>query len=164
MIKAYNQDRLIASCLAFISSMHNAEHACRDSTSVCSVSLHDFPHNTHNKNRFHKPRLLFEGSLLYGPAVAKVQLLFESGSYARLYGTYIKINVPGVLYSSVKGHKFHVAWFLQQYDTNVRMLSYLSSCQLTSSHQLQQETRSRQGSVALKMLEKHARKVRSSSC
>ena len=45
--QAYNQDSLMRSSCAIISSIHSAEHACSDSTSV--FSIHDFPFNTHHK-------------------------------------------------------------------------------------------------------------------
>ena len=40
---------LMCSSCAITSSIHRAEHACRNSTSVPVCSIHDFPHNKLNK-------------------------------------------------------------------------------------------------------------------
>ena len=67
------QDRLMCSSCAIISSTHSAKHACRHSTSVCSIR--DFPYNKLNKK-----------SLLQAAATIQERLLFKGGFYTRLYG------------------------------------------------------------------------------
>ena len=67
---------MCSSC-AIISSLHSAEHACRNSTSVCSI--HDFPYNKLNK----KSLLQAAADGMCRHAVAKVWLLIESGFYPR---------------------------------------------------------------------------------
>ena len=95
MRQPYIQDRFMCSSCAIVSSIHSAEHACRNSTSVCSTCIHDFPYNKLNKkSRFCKPRLLFESGLRVGmqlqrcgfysrAASIRERLLFESGFYSR---------------------------------------------------------------------------------
>ena len=60
--QAYLQDRLMCSSCVIISSIHSAEHTCRNSTSVCSI--HDLIN-------------------LIKSCFCKLQLLFESGFYSR---------------------------------------------------------------------------------
>ena len=67
--QAFIQGRLMCSSCGIISSIHSAEHACRNSTSVCSV--HDFPYNKLNKKSLCKPRLLFESGLCVGMQLQK---------------------------------------------------------------------------------------------
>ena len=71
---------MCSSC-AIISSIHSAEHACRNSTSVCSI--HDFPYNKLNKKSLLQAAATIRERLMRGHAVANVWLLFGSGFYSR---------------------------------------------------------------------------------
>ena len=81
--QAYIQDRIMCSC-TIISSIHSAEHACSNSTSVCSI--HDFPYNKHNKKSLLQATATIRERLMCRHAVAKVRLLFKGDFYTRLYG------------------------------------------------------------------------------
>ena len=64
------QDRLMCSSCAIISSIHSAEHECRNSTSVCSI--HDFPYNKLNKKSLlQAAAILFESGLCVGMQLQK---------------------------------------------------------------------------------------------
>ena len=67
--------------LCIISSIHSAEHACRNSTSMCSI--HDFPYNKHNKKSLLQAAATIRERLMCRHAVAKVQLLFGIGFHSR---------------------------------------------------------------------------------
>ena len=82
---AYIQDRFMCSSCAIISSIHSAEHACRNSTSVCSI--HDFPYNKLNKKSLLQAVATIRERLMCRHAVAKHAasirewLLFKGGFY-----------------------------------------------------------------------------------
>ena len=71
---------MCSSC-EIISSIHSAEHTCRNSTSVCSI--HDFPYNKLNKKTLLHAAAIIRERLMCRHAVAKVRLLFESSFYSR---------------------------------------------------------------------------------
>ena len=79
--QAYILDRLMCSSCAIINSIHSVEHACRNSTSVCSI--HDFPYNKRNKKSLLQAAASIRERLMCRHAVAKAWLLFESGFYSR---------------------------------------------------------------------------------
>ena len=106
---AYIQDRLMCSSCATISSMHSAEHACRDSTVMCSI--HDFPYNTHHKKSRLQAAATIRERLICWHAVAKVWLLVESGFYSRAafiqdcsvrYTTLLKLCIGEKVLSQLK--------------------------------------------------------------
>ena len=86
------RDRLMCSSCEIISSVHSAEHACRNLTSVCPI--HDFPYNKLNKGSLLQAAATIRERLMCRHAVAKVRLLFDHGFYSRaafytrLYGTH----------------------------------------------------------------------------
>ena len=71
------RDRLMCSSCGIISSIHSAEHAYRNLTSVCPI--HDFPYNKLNKGSLLQAAATIRERLMCRHAVAKVRLLFRGG-------------------------------------------------------------------------------------
>ena len=59
----------ICATVVLFSSIHSAEHACRESTFVSPI--HDFPYNTHNKMSQLQAALLFKSGLCVGLQLQK---------------------------------------------------------------------------------------------
>ena len=77
------QDRLMGSSCAIISSIHSAEHACREST-LCVLYM--ISHTMHTiKCHNNKPRLLFKSGFYSRAASMQGRLLNETSHYLFIY-------------------------------------------------------------------------------